>query len=169
MLELDPPGHRSQGGRGRCGDRLGCGGSAIGCLLRGVEELEHALGRGQAGLQHVHLGRDLGDRHGELPRVLDERLDVAQRYRPRGDPPPAEHRDHHVVEVAEELHRWHDHPGQELRPEAGLEQLLVLAAELLDHRLAAAERQHQPVPGVSLLDQPVQRAGPFPLVRELGL
>jgi hypothetical protein len=45
----------------------------IGRLLVGVEELEDALGRGEARLEHVHLAGDLGDRHRELARVLDER------------------------------------------------------------------------------------------------
>ena len=55
--------------RGPAGDRRG----ALGWLLRRIEELEHPLGRGQAGLQQVHLAGDLRDRHRELARVLDER------------------------------------------------------------------------------------------------
>ena len=50
-----------------------------GDLLVGVEQLEHALGRRDARLQHVRHRRDLGERLGELPRVLDERLHVAER------------------------------------------------------------------------------------------
>jgi len=69
--------------------RSGAGSAAppdrIGGLVAGVEQLEHPLGRSDAGLQHVRDRCELGERLGELPRVLDERLDVAERHRPRGD------------------------------------------------------------------------------------
>ena len=68
MLELDPA------LRARA-SASGVGG--VGRLLVGVEQLEDPLGRGDARLQHVDHRRQLGERLGELARVLDERLDVA--------------------------------------------------------------------------------------------
>jgi hypothetical protein len=47
-------------------------------LLVRVEQVEDPLGRRDAGLQQVGHRRDLGQRLGELPRVLDERLHVAE-------------------------------------------------------------------------------------------
>ena len=48
-------------------------------LLVGVEQLEDPLRRGDAGLQQVDHRGDLGQRLGELARVLDERLHLAER------------------------------------------------------------------------------------------
>ena len=72
VLERDPA-------RARLGPRrLG----RVGRLLLGVEQLEHPLGRGDAGLQQVRHARDLGQRLAELAGVLDERLHVAERHAP---------------------------------------------------------------------------------------
>ncbi|MPM47547.1 hypothetical protein SDC9_94258 [bioreactor metagenome] len=54
--------------------------------LVGVQHLEDALGRGDTGLQQIRHRSDLGDRLGEHPGVLDERLDAAQRHLPAGHP-----------------------------------------------------------------------------------
>ena len=51
----------------------------VGALLLGVEELDHPLERRDARLEDVHHRRQLRERHRELARVLDERLDVADR------------------------------------------------------------------------------------------
>ena len=83
--------------------RAGRVGSAA--LLVGVEQLEDPLGRGDARLQHVDHRRQLRERLGELARVLDERLDVADGSAARRHPQAADHRDRHVVQVAEEHHR----------------------------------------------------------------
>ena len=48
---------------------------------------------------------------------------------PGGDPQRADDRDQHVVEVADEHHRRLDRAGDELGPEAGLVQLLVVLGE----------------------------------------
>ena len=76
VVELDSP-------RGSAHER---GGSASGDLLVRVQQLEDPLGRGDARLQDVHHRRDLRERLRELARVLDERLDVAERHRARTTP-----------------------------------------------------------------------------------
>ena len=55
----------------------------VGRLLGGVEELEHALGRGEADWNTllIEASSVIGMR--KLAGVLDERLDVAERHRPR--------------------------------------------------------------------------------------
>src|SRR5690625_2041650 len=55
-------------------------------LFVGVEEFEDPLGRCDSGLHHVGHGGDLGQRLGELARVLDERLNFAQAERSAGHP-----------------------------------------------------------------------------------
>ena len=168
VAERDVVEPHTPGGLGPPG-RNGGGRRMVGRLLRCVQELEDPLGRGEARLEQVHLARDLGDRHGELARVLDERLHVAEGHGSRGDEVAAECRDHHVVDVGEERHRRLDDPGQELRPEARLVEAAVLAVELVDRRPAPPEHLHERMPGVCLLDEPVQRAGLLPLRRELDL
>ena len=118
VLELDPA--------ARVG-RAAAGVDRVGRLLVGVEQLEHPLGRGDPGLQQVGHRRDLGQRLGELPRVLDERLHVAEAHRAGRHPQAADDGDRDVVEVPDEHHRRHDDAGDELRAEAGVVQLLVLA------------------------------------------
>ena len=66
--------------RGR--SRLG----AVRLFLFGVQQGKDPFGRGDAGLQEVHLACHLRDRHRELAGVLDESLDVAERERARRDP-----------------------------------------------------------------------------------
>ncbi len=100
-------------------------------LLGRVEQLEDPLGRRDARLQHVEHRRQLGERLGELARVLDERLHVTERHGTRRDPQTTEHRDGDEVEVAEEHHRRLDDAGDELRRVARLVQLFVLLAEAL--------------------------------------
>ena len=136
----------------------------LGRLLLGVEQLEDPLGRGDAGLQQVGHRRDLGQRLGELPGVLDERLHVAEDIVPGGHPQAADHRDHDVVEVPDEHHRRHDQPGDELRAEAGLVQLVVLAPRTpRSTSVLPAEHLDQRVPGEGLLDVRVELAGAPPL------
>ena len=147
---------------------LDAGGPVRRLLVRS-QELEYALSRGEARLQQVHLARDLGDRHRELARVLDEGLDVAERHGARRHPVTTEHRDRDVVEVGQELQRRLDDAGEELGSEARLVQLLVLLDELAERLAPMAEDLDQLVAGVRLLDLPVQCAGPLPLGRELDL
>ena len=139
----------------------------LAALLAFVEELEDPLGRGDRGLDDVGDAGGLGDRHRELARVLDEGLDVAEAHLPVGDLDPADDADRDVVQVGDERHDRLDRPRQELRLEAGLEELLVLLVEGVDRLLLAAERLDDAVPGVHLLDVPVERAGLHPLGREL--
>ena len=97
---------RHPAGRGwqhRCGH-------AVGLLLRRREELEDTLSRGEPGLKQVRLRRDLRDRHRELPRVLDECLDVTERHRASRHAKATDDRDANVVEVRQELHRGLDDP-----------------------------------------------------------
>ena len=68
-----------------------------------------------------------------------------------------------VVQVAEEHHRRLDRPGDELRAEARLEELLVLLVEALLDVALAAEHLHERVAGERLLDLRVERAGVAPL------
>jgi hypothetical protein len=56
ILEPDPAAHRVRAS----------GGGLVGFLLVGVEQREHALGRGDAGLEQVRHRRDLGQRLAEL-------------------------------------------------------------------------------------------------------
>jgi hypothetical protein len=83
------------------------------------------------------------DVRGPLAGVLDERLGVAQRQRPGGDLIAAGHRDRDAVEVREELQRRLDRAREELRPEARLVPSAVLAAELVDGRLAPPAELHE--------------------------
>ncbi len=76
LLERHPPAHLL----------LAYGRDRVRRLLVGVQQREDALGRGDAGLEQVRHAGDLGDRLGELAGVLDERLHVAQRQRPRRHP-----------------------------------------------------------------------------------
>ena len=115
MLELHPSPPSAVGGwhRGR-----------IGALLLGVEDLEDPFCRGQPGQQEVdHRGQHL-ERLSELPGVLDERLDVADRSSPRDatrSPPITAIDDE--VEVADPDHGRLDDAGHELGAEAGFVQL----------------------------------------------
>ena len=95
---------------------------------------------------------DLGQRLGELPGVLDERLHVAERHGARRHPQPTDDRHEHVVQVADEQHRRLDDAGDELGLEAGLVQLVVVLGERLGRLPLPAERLDQRVPGVHLLD-----------------
>ena len=147
MVELDPA---------RGFEVLERHGVVLGLLL-GVEQLEHALGRRDAGLHHVDHRRELRERLRELARVLDERLDVADRQLPDGHPQPADERDRDVVQVAEEHHRRLDDPGDELRAVARLEELVVLVVEALLDVALAAEHLHQRVAGERLFDLRVER------------
>ena len=151
-------------GRGEDG-----GGDRVGDLLGLVEQLEHALGRRNGRLEHVHDARGLDDRERELARVLDERDDVAEADRPVGDPQAADHADRDVVEVRDELHRGLDQAGQEHRRRGGLVEALVLGLELRDRLALAPERLDDRVARVHLLDVPVERAGRGPLGDELAL
>ena len=79
MLELDRP----------VAARPGTSAGRVRRLLLRVEQLEHALGRRDARLQQVRHRAQLAERLRELPRVLDERLHVAEGIDPprRAAPP----------------------------------------------------------------------------------
>ena len=141
----------------------------VGALLLGVEQIEDPLRRSHPGLKQVGHGRELGQGLGELSRVLDERLDVSQTHRPGGHPQTTDDGDHHVVQVSDEHHRRHDQPGDELRTEAGLEQLLVLALEVLVDLMLTAEDLDDLVSGERLFDLTVQSTRVAPLRDELLL
>ena len=141
----------------------------VGDLLRLVEQLEGPLGGGHGRLDDVEDAGRLDDRLGELARVLHEGLHVAQRQLPGGDPQAADDGHADVVEVGDEAHRRLDDAGDELGPVAGVVELLVLLLERLQGLLLAAEDGHDGVPGVHLLDVPVERAGDLPLGGELLL
>ena len=141
----------------------------VGDLLLGVEQLEDPLGRRDAALQQVHHRRHLGQRLGELPAVLDERLHLAQRDRAAGHAQPAEHGDHDVVEVPDEHHDRHDQAAHELRTERGPVELLVLLVEDPLRLGPAAVDLHQRVAGEGLLDVRVEGARTPPLLHEQPL
>ncbi len=77
--------------------------------------------------------------------------------------------DRDVVEVAHEVHRGLDDPGDELGPEAGLEDGLVLLVEDPDRVLGVAEGLDDRMAGVRLLDVGVEMARGRPLAGELLL
>ena len=137
--------------------------------LVGVEELEDPLGGGHTRLQQVHHGRQLRQRLGELARVLDEGLHVADVHLARRDLQAAEDRDDDVVEVADQEHHGHQDPGEELCPERRGEQLVVAGAEVRLHLGLAAENLHQRVARVGLLDLRVELTRRLPHVREATL
>ena len=145
------------------------GGRRVGRLLGRVEQFEHSLGGGDAGLQHVdHRGR-LGERLRELTRVLDEGLHVAETQRAVGHLQAAEDGDGDVVEVADHHHRRLHAAADELGCEAGLVELVVGGVEAGLRLALAAERLHDRVAGERLLDLRVERAGVLPLGDELAL
>ena len=94
----------------------------------------------------------------EAARVLEERLDVADRHRAVGDADAAEHGDRDEVEVADEHRRRLDHAGDELGPEAGLVELVVGCAERFFDIPLAAERLDDGVAGERLFDLAVEPA-----------
>ena len=114
------------------------------------------LHRGDARLEQVDHRSNLGYRLGELAGVLDEGLDVPEAHGPRGGAEPAQHRDHHIVEVSDEHHDRHDQPGEELGAEARLVQLLVLGLERGLDLALPPEDLDQGVAGESLLDLGVE-------------
>ena len=146
----------------------GCVG--VGLLLGRVEHREHPLGGGDPGLHEVGHRGHLGQRLGELARVLDERLHVAQAHRAGGDPQPADDGDDDVVEVPDEHHRRHDDAADELRPEArrGTARRSCSAKSRVG-LLLAAEHLDQLVAGEGLLDDAVELAGALPLLHEVLL
>ena len=160
VLELDPAVRVVEGGRLR---------RASGALLGGVEHVEDPLGRGHPGLEQVGHRGDLGQRLGELARVLDERLHVTQAHRAAGHPEAADDGDDDVVEVPDEHHRRHDDAADELGAEAGVEQVVVLGPERRPHLVLAAEDLDQLVAGEGLLDDAVELAGALPLLHEVLL
>ena len=160
VLELDAPVRVVQ---------LVRGAAVVGLLLGGVEHLEHPLGGGDPGLEQVRHRRDLGQRLGELARVLDERLHVAQAHRAAGHPQAADDGDDDVVEVPDEHHRRHDDAADELRAEARVVQVVVLGGERRLDLVLAAEDLDQLVAGVGLLDDRVELAGALPLLDEVLL
>ena len=83
-------------------------------------------------------------------------------------PHAADHGDRDVVQVAEEVHRRLDDPGDELGPVAGLVELLVLGLERRDRLALVAEDLDDGVARVHLLDEAVEGPGPRPLGGELG-
>ena len=141
----------------------------VGRLLVLVEQLEDALGGGDRRLDDVGDAGGLGDRHRELARVLDERLDVAEAHLAVGHLDAADDADQDVVDVGDERHDRLDRARQELGPIARLEEPLVLLLEPVDRLLLAAERLDDGVAGVHLLDVAVELAGLRPLGGELLL
>ena len=108
----------------------------------------------------------LRERLGELLRVLDERLHVAETQLAVGDHEPAEDGDADVGQVSDEHHAGHDDAGEELRLEAGLVELLVLDLELLARVGLATEDLDQRVTGERLLDTGVEAPDLAPLRAE---
>ena len=153
VLELDPP---VPFGRQKWVNR-------VGAFLRGVEELEDSLRRGDAGLEQVRHRGNLGQRLRELPRVLDEGLDVAEGHGAVGNADTADDGDRDVVQVSDEHHRRQDEPRDELGAEARFEQLLVPVLEHLLDLAPAPEHGDQIMPGERFFDMPVQRARVLPL------
>ena len=139
-----------------------------GALLLGVEELEHPLERRDARLEDVHHRRELGERHRERARVLDERLHVADGDRAAGHPEAADDGDEHVLHVAQEHRRRLHEARHELGAERGLVELVVRVPEPLLDLVLAAERLHDRVAGEGLFDLRVQCAGVLPLSDEAG-
>ena len=130
---------------------------------------EHPLGGGDPALHQVRHRGHLGQRLGELARVLDERLHVAQAHGSGGDPQPTDHGDDDVVEVPDEHHRRHDDAADELGPEARVVQRVVALGEEPVGLLLAPEHLDELVAGVGLLDHPVHLAGALPLLDEVLL
>ena len=91
---------------------LGCGDARrLVFLFGGVQELEHALGRGGHLLQNVGNLSKLRQRLGEVLHVLDERLNVAHRDAPLDGEQRTEHANNHVAQVAHERHDGHEQAG----------------------------------------------------------
>ena len=104
----------------------------------------------------------------ERARVLDEGLHRTERHAAGRDAQAAGDRDQYIVDAADEHHRRHDEPRDELGGEAGLEQLLVLRIEAARHLAVTAEDLDGLVPGERLLDLAVELSGPGPLGDEMA-
>ena len=125
-------------------------------LLRFIEQFEDALRRGHRGLDDVRDIRELRDRHGELPRVLDERLHIADGDRAPRHHDAADDADEDVAEVADEHRHRHDDAGDELRLPARFVELAVQRVEARDGLPLLPERLDDLVARVHLLDMAVE-------------
>ena len=163
MVHLDDPGPAA--GPRRLGDVVSVVGGVVGVgpLLLGVEQLEDALGAGGARLDGGGHAAQLGQGLGELLGVLDEGLHVAQAQVAAGDHEPADHRDRHIGQVPDDLHDRHHNARQELGPQPGPVELLVLGVEPRARIGRAPVGAHQGVAGEGLLHAHVQLPGPGPL------
>ena len=147
----------------------GVGGGGIGKLFLGVEELEDALGGGDAGLDLLGHAAQLAERLVELAGVLDKRLGIAQCHLAVGHAQAAEDGDGDVGQVRDELHDRHHDAGEELGEGRGAEELLVALVELGGHGLGATEDLGKLVAGEGLLDLAIEQARGLPLRLELLL
>lgn len=102
----------------------GDAGFGLGIDLGLVEDVEHALHRGQRALQRVDGHRHLRERFGRLVDVLEERLEDADGDLPGDQHAAADHRDGHLRQAADEANRGAGRVGEEVRATARIGKLL---------------------------------------------
>ena len=129
-----------------------------GLLLGLVQELKDALGGGHGALQDVEDLRDLRNRLVEAAHVLDEALDVAHGDHARGGVSAAQHHRGDVAEVSDEGGDGLHQAAQKLGFPGRAVQLFIHPGEGALGALLRAEGLHHHVPGVHLLDLPVELA-----------
>ena len=155
---------------GRCACSSTRGLAGVRDLLGLVEQLEDPLGRGDRRLQDVHDAGDLGDRHVNCREYWMNAWTSPSDIVPVRDLHAADDRDRDVVQVADEVHRRLDDPGDELGPEARLEELLVLLVEAARSPRAGVRTTFTTLWPVCVSSTcPLSVPGALPLGRELLL
>ena len=126
-------------------------------LRRRVEELEHALGAGQRGLERVVEIRERPERLHEVLPVVDERRDDADAHEPLEREPAAQAREHDDEQVPEHRGQGHEEERVRVRVDPRAVDPLVLGAERGEHRLVAPEDGHDLLAADRLLHDAVER------------
>ena len=79
-----------------------------------LQEFKYTLRSRRCRLKHIGYLRDLLDRLGKVPDVLEERLDIADLNRIFDDHETAKDRNNYISKVSDKLHDRHHDTGKEL-------------------------------------------------------
>ena len=134
-----------------------------------LEEFKDPFSRSRGLLEHVRNIRDLGDRMGERPDVLDEGLDVPDGNGLPDRQPSSQDAYRYVPQVADEHHDGHHQPGKELGFPGRIVERVVQAGKPGDTLLLAVECPHHQVSSEHLLHMAVDVAYVLLLLLEVFL